>query len=139
MNEKRTRIQASQLGVPVTVHACQSEYEVANVVDRYGKTPIAWIRDIGFLRDNVILDHALYLSGTKWTGHPAGDIEAIAEAGASVAHAPWVFGRDGMALRFEPWEGPESWHLQRAGQRLCRARTGRLDHERQERGESREK
>jgi hypothetical protein len=68
MNEKRTRIQASQLGVPVTVHACQSEYEVANVVDRYGKTPIAWIRDIGFLRANVILGHALYLSGTNGPG-----------------------------------------------------------------------
>jgi 5-methylthioadenosine/S-adenosylhomocysteine deaminase len=94
----RTQEWASELQVPVTIHACQSEYEVDNVVARHDKTPIAWINDIGFLNDKVILAHAVYLSGTKWTDYPPGDIEIIAESGASVAHAPWVFCRDGMGL-----------------------------------------
>ena len=68
------------------------------MVARTGKTPVAWLRDIGFLRDDVLLGHTIYLSGTRWTDYPPGDIEIIAEAGASVAHAPWVFGRDGMAM-----------------------------------------
>jgi cytosine/adenosine deaminase-related metal-dependent hydrolase len=93
-----SREHADDLGVPLTIHTCQSEYETENMVARTGKTPVAWLQDIGFLRDDVILGHAIYLSGTKWTDHPAGDVEIIADSGASVAHAPWVFCRDGMAM-----------------------------------------
>lgn len=94
----RTREFADELGVPVTIHTSQSEYETENMVARTGKTPVAWMQDIGFLGDDVTLAHAIYLSGTKWTSHPPGDIEIIAEGGASVAHSPWVFCRDGMAM-----------------------------------------
>jgi len=94
----RTREQADDLGVPVTIHTSQSEYETANMVARTGKTPVAWMWDIGFLRDDVILGHAIYLSGTRWTDLPAGDVEIIADSGATVAHSPWVFCRDGMAM-----------------------------------------
>jgi cytosine/adenosine deaminase-related metal-dependent hydrolase len=94
----RTREYAGDLGIPLTIHTCQSEYETENMVARTGKTPVAWMQDIGFLGDDVILAHAVYLSGTKWTSHPAGDVEIIADSGASIAHAPWVFCRDGMAM-----------------------------------------
>ena len=94
----KTQEWAHELGVPVTIHACQSEYEVENVMERTGMTPIAWIKDIGFLQENVILGHAVYLSGTRWVDHPAGDIGIIAESGAAVSHAPWVFCRDGLSL-----------------------------------------
>jgi cytosine/adenosine deaminase-related metal-dependent hydrolase len=94
----RTREYAADLKVPLTIHTCQSEYEVENMVARTGKTPVAWMEEIGFLGKDVILAHAIYLSGTKWTDHPAGDVEIIANSGASIAHAPWVFCRDGMAM-----------------------------------------
>jgi cytosine/adenosine deaminase-related metal-dependent hydrolase len=94
----RTREYARELDVPLTIHTCQSEYEVENMVARTGKTPVAWMQEIGFLGDDVILAHAIYLSGTKWTVHPPGDVDIIAESGASIAHAPWVFCRDGMAM-----------------------------------------
>ncbi|NQV05574.1 amidohydrolase family protein [bacterium] len=94
----RARDHARDLGVPMTIHTAQSEYETANMVARTGKTPVAWMHDIDFLGSDVILAHAIYLSGTKWTDLPAGDIEIIAESGASIAHAPWVFCRDGMAM-----------------------------------------
>ena len=94
----KTQEWASQLDVPVTIHTSQAGWEATNMVARHGKTAVAWLRDIGFLKDNVILAHTVYLSGTRWTDFPAGDIEIIAETGASVAHAPWVFGRDGIAL-----------------------------------------
>jgi len=94
----KTQEWAAKLDVPVTIHTCQAEWEVTNMMSRHGKTPIAWLQDIGFLKENVILGHALYLSGTRWIDLPAGDVEIIAETGASVAHAPWVFGRDGIGL-----------------------------------------
>jgi cytosine/adenosine deaminase-related metal-dependent hydrolase len=68
------------------------------MVARTGKTPVAWMQDIGFLGDDVILAHTIYLSGTKWSSHPAGDVDIIADARASIAHAPWVFCQDGMAM-----------------------------------------
>ena len=95
---RRTREYAGELKVPLTIHTCQSEYETENMVARTGKTPVAWMKDIGFLGEDVILAHAVYLSGTKWTTHPAGDVDIIADSGASIAHAPWVFCRDGMAM-----------------------------------------
>ena len=94
----RTREWADELAVPLTIHAAQSEYEVSNMVARTGKTPIAWLADIGFLARDVLVAHAIYLSGTRYTDLPPGDIEILAGTGASVAHSPWVFGRDGMAL-----------------------------------------
>jgi cytosine/adenosine deaminase-related metal-dependent hydrolase len=95
---RKTQEYAEELKVPVTIHTCQAEWEVTNMMERVGKTPVAWLRDIGFLKENVILAHTMYLSGTRWTDLPPDDVEIIAESGASVAHAPWVFGRDGIAL-----------------------------------------
>jgi 5-methylthioadenosine/S-adenosylhomocysteine deaminase len=95
---RRTREHAARLGVPITIHTAQAEWEIANMVERVGTTPVAWLRDIGFLDHNVLLGHAIYLGGTRWTDRPEDDIGIVAESGASVAHAPWVFGRDGIGL-----------------------------------------
>lgn len=68
------------------------------MLKRHGKTPIAWLRDIGFLQDNVILGHAIIVGGTSWTNYPAGDLDIMAETGCSLAHAPWVFARRGIIM-----------------------------------------
>ena len=64
---RRAREQADDLDIPLTIHTSQSAYEVDNMVARTGKTPVAWMQDIGFLRDDVLLGHTIYLSGTRWT------------------------------------------------------------------------
>ncbi len=94
----KTREHAARLGVPITIHVAQAPWEITNMVERVGTTPVAWLRDIGFLDETVILGHAIFLGGTRWTDSPEDDITIIAESGASVGHAPWVFGRDGMGL-----------------------------------------
>ncbi len=65
---------------------------------RHGKTPIAWLRDIGALSPRTILGHAIIVGGSSWTNYPAGDVQTIADHGCSVAHAPWVFARRGIAM-----------------------------------------
>ncbi len=89
---------AQKLNIPISIHVSQSVVEFNEMLRRNGKTPIAWLHDIGFLRKNVILGHAIIIGGNSWTNYPAGDLELMAESGCSVAHAPWVFARRGIIM-----------------------------------------
>lgn len=89
---------AQKLKVPLTIHVSQAVIEFNEMLRRHGKTPLAWLRDIGFLQENVILGHAIIIGGTSWTNYPAGDLEIMTESGCSVAHAPWVFSRRGVVM-----------------------------------------
>jgi cytosine/adenosine deaminase-related metal-dependent hydrolase len=83
---------------PYTVHTSQSVVEFNEMLQRHGKTPIAWLDELGVLGENTILGHAIIVGGSSWTNYPAGDVAIMAESGCSVAHAPWVFMRRGMLL-----------------------------------------
>src|SRR5438128_3010218 len=68
------------------------------MLQRHGKTPIAWLNDLGVLGENTVLGHAIIVGGSSWTNYPAGDVAIMADAGCSVAHAVWVFARRGVAM-----------------------------------------
>jgi 5-methylthioadenosine/S-adenosylhomocysteine deaminase len=89
---------ADERGRPWQVHASQSVVEFNEMLGRHGKTPIAWLRDLGVLGPNAILGHAIIVGGSSWTNYPAGDLEIMADAGCSVAHAVWVFARRGVVM-----------------------------------------
>jgi len=89
---------AHDLGVQLTLHTCQSVIEFTEMLRRHGKTPLAWLHDIGFLQDNVILGHAIIIGGGSWSNYPAGDLAVMSESGCSVAHCPWVFARRGIVM-----------------------------------------
>jgi cytosine/adenosine deaminase-related metal-dependent hydrolase len=80
------------------VHVSQSVVEFNEMVARHGKTPIAWMRDLGILGPSAILGHAILVGGSSWTNYPPGDIQIMADSGCSVAHAVWVFARRGVAM-----------------------------------------
>ena len=94
----RSQEWAQTLNIPLTIHVSQAVIEFNEMLQRHGKTPIQWLRDIGFLQKNVILGHAIIIGGTSWTNYPPGDLQMMAESGCSVAHAPWVFCRRGIAM-----------------------------------------
>jgi 5-methylthioadenosine/S-adenosylhomocysteine deaminase len=83
---------------PYTVHASQAVVEFNEMLGRHGKTPVAWLRELGVLGPNTILGHAIIIGGSSWTNYPAGDITLMADSGCSVAHAVWVFCRRGVAM-----------------------------------------
>ncbi len=89
---------ADERGCPLTLHASQSVIEFNEMVARHGRTPIAWLGDLGFLGPRTILGHAIIVGGSSWTNHPPGDVRILAETGTSVAHAVWVFARRGVAM-----------------------------------------
>jgi cytosine/adenosine deaminase-related metal-dependent hydrolase len=95
---QETQRLAEQLNVPVQIHVSQSVNEFQEMLQRNGSTPIAWLRDLGVLGPRVLLGHAIIIGGSSWTNYPAGDVSIIAEHGCSVAHAPWVFARRGIAM-----------------------------------------
>jgi 5-methylthioadenosine/S-adenosylhomocysteine deaminase len=95
---KASKRAADERGRPWQVHVSQSVVEFNEMLARHGKTPIAWLRDLGVLGPNAILGHAIVTGGSSWTNYPAGDVAIMADAGCSVAHAVWVFARRGIVM-----------------------------------------
>jgi cytosine/adenosine deaminase-related metal-dependent hydrolase len=89
---------ADEVKRPYQVHTAQSVVEFNEMVARHGKTPIAWMQELGVLGPNTVLGHAIIVGGSSWTNYPAGDIRIMADSGCSVAHAVWVFARRGVAM-----------------------------------------
>ena len=59
---RETKAKAAELDVPVHMHTSQYLPEFHEIVRRYGKTPVHFLHDIGFLGPKTILTHLLYTS-----------------------------------------------------------------------------
>ncbi len=91
---------ALESGRPVTTHAAQSAVEFNIMVDRHGKTPIQFARDIGFLGPNTLLGHAIFIDEHSWLHwHSQLDLAALVDSKTSVAHCPTPFSRYGQTLQ----------------------------------------
>jgi cytosine/adenosine deaminase-related metal-dependent hydrolase len=95
---KAAKHHADEVRRPFQVHTSQSVVEFNEMLARHGKTPVAWMHELGVLGPNTILGHAIIVGGSSWTNHPAGDVALMGAAGCSVAHAVWVFARRGVAM-----------------------------------------
>jgi cytosine/adenosine deaminase-related metal-dependent hydrolase len=95
---RRAKHWADETRRPYQVHTSQSVVEFNEMVARHGKTPIAWMQELGVLGPNTILGHAIIVGGSSWTNYPAGDVRVMADTGTSVAHAVWVFARRGVLM-----------------------------------------
>jgi 5-methylthioadenosine/S-adenosylhomocysteine deaminase len=71
---------ASEHGVPMHTHCSETRTEVYDVLQRHGRRPVQRIHDAGALMDRAVLAHCGWI--TK------GEVDAIAKAGAAVAHCP---------------------------------------------------
>jgi 5-methylthioadenosine/S-adenosylhomocysteine deaminase len=89
---------ADEVRRPCQIHAAQSVVEFNEMLARHGRTPIAWLSELGVLGPTTILGHAIIVGGSSWTNYPAGDVRLMADSGCSVAHAAWVFARRGIVL-----------------------------------------
>lgn len=62
------------------IHLSESDNEVNDALRKYGKTPVALLRDTGFLDEKTILAHCVKMRGD--------DIAIIKEAGSTVVTNP---------------------------------------------------
>jgi cytosine/adenosine deaminase-related metal-dependent hydrolase len=95
---RRCLAEASDRKRPLQIHAAQSEPEYHEMVRRHGKSPIAWLDDLGLLRPQTIIGHGIFLNDHSWIKQPGDDLDRLAKSGATVAHSPTVFARTAAKL-----------------------------------------
>lgn len=64
--------------VPYTLHVSEMDYEMSYFKEQYGKTPIAFLHDLGVLGERTIAVHCIHATGP--------DIRLLADTGTKVAH-----------------------------------------------------
>jgi 5-methylthioadenosine/S-adenosylhomocysteine deaminase len=90
---------ATEKNLPFTTHCAQSVNEFNVMVQRHGKTPVQWARDIGILGPRTILGHAIFIDEHSWLHwHTREDLGILAGTGTSIAHCPSPFARYGQTL-----------------------------------------
>jgi 5-methylthioadenosine/S-adenosylhomocysteine deaminase len=77
-NYTRAKELAEQYDVPLHTHLAETEFEVAQCKERYGKSPVEHLDSIGFLSDNVSAAHCVWLTERE--------IEILAAKKVGVAH-----------------------------------------------------
>ncbi|MFH1626154.1 MAG: amidohydrolase [Pseudomonadota bacterium] len=75
-----TKELSDKYSVPLIIHLSESEREVREVKERYGKSPVYLLEDIGFLGENLIADHCVCLTDDE--------MDILKEYGVKVAHNP---------------------------------------------------
>lgn len=71
---------AATHGIGITIHVSETQDEQRMIRERYGKTPVEMLRDLGMLSPRTLVVHAVWVSDS--------DIEIMREHGVSVAHNP---------------------------------------------------
>ena len=72
---------ADELDLPAAIHAQETRLQVVTGMAFYGKTMIARLAELGFLKPNTTLIHAVWLN--------ADELQMIADSGATVQHNAW--------------------------------------------------
>ncbi len=69
---------AEKYGVLYTLHASEMDYEMSHFREAYGKTPIAFLHDLGVLGERTIAAHCIHMTDQ--------DIRLMAETNTKAAH-----------------------------------------------------
>ncbi len=75
---KKSKILAEKFDVPLHIHLSETEWEVNEIISRYGKRPVAHLESIGFLDERVLAAHCVWLDNV--------DIELLAKRRCGVSH-----------------------------------------------------
>jgi len=95
----RTADAARQLSVPLRLHCCQGELEVRIVEDRWGKSSLAVLHDLGVLDTAPLLPHGIFLGGSAPTLELVErELAWLAESGSTIVHCPLVSARGGNVM-----------------------------------------
>jgi 5-methylthioadenosine/S-adenosylhomocysteine deaminase len=71
---------AAERGITVQIHLSETEQEVADCLESYGKRPAAYLDELGFLGPRTVLAHGVWLDQAE--------LELIAERGATIVENP---------------------------------------------------
>lgn len=90
---RRIGHEARERNTVVSIHVAQSRHEVKAIRDRYGLTPVEFLRETGILGPNLVAAHCVYAENT--------DLDILRDTGATVANCPLTFARSGVTVPFD--------------------------------------
>lgn len=71
---------AKELKLPIHIHFCENLDEVNNIKNKYHKSPVALLKELGYLENKLILAHATYISDLE--------LEELMNRDVSFVHNP---------------------------------------------------
>ncbi len=77
---ERAAAVAKNLGVGCHIHVAETRQQFENSIKQYGKTPVAYLNDLGLFENPSLAAHAIYLD--------EGDIEILRDKRVTVAQCP---------------------------------------------------
>ncbi len=77
---KEVREKADKMGLKIHIHVSETKFEVQKVIEAHGSRPFEYLDEIGFLGDDVIAAHAVWLSDKE--------IKIIKDNGVNLSHNP---------------------------------------------------
>ena len=77
---QKARAIADRNSVPMVIHLAETEREVSEVKEKYGRTPVAHLAHIGFLGPSLIADHCVALTEE--------DMMVLKDFDVKIAHNP---------------------------------------------------
>jgi 5-methylthioadenosine/S-adenosylhomocysteine deaminase len=96
---RAARRAADENGLRISLHAAMNLIEFHRMLREHGKTSLQMLADIGFLRPDVLLGHAVFHARHSWAHYPyVDDLKLLADSGASIAHAPYKYAKMGIML-----------------------------------------
>jgi 5-methylthioadenosine/S-adenosylhomocysteine deaminase len=104
---RAARAAADELGVLLATHVGQNIKEFHRLLQTTGKTPVAFLEEVGFLGPDAVLGHCIYTAEHPWVGYPGEpDLPRLVAAGASVGHCPNAYARRGLTMiSFDRYRG----------------------------------
>jgi len=99
--QRAVREKADELKIPVSIHAGQWVVEFQNMLRMYRRTPVEFLHDTGLLGPDLVIGHGWAISGHPLVAYPpvdGGDLQILAESGATVSHDPVVFVKRGNKM-----------------------------------------
>ncbi len=76
----KVKEKAKELNTHVHIHVSETRWEVEYVRERYGKTPVRLLNDIGFLDEKTVLAHVVWVDDEE--------IKILRDRNVSVVHCP---------------------------------------------------
>lgn len=77
---KRCANLAKELKLPIHIHFCENLDEVNNIKNKYHKSPLSLLKELGYLENKLILAHATYISDLE--------LEELKNRDVSFVHNP---------------------------------------------------
>jgi 5-methylthioadenosine/S-adenosylhomocysteine deaminase len=85
---RETVAAAKELDAPIHIHAGGNLREFLQILNTHRKPVVEYLAETGVLGPRTTLGHMVFMGGHSRVDYPAGELQLLAETGATVGHCP---------------------------------------------------